>query len=187
MCISDATWTTTTFCRKCKKLRECLNTNAYTNYKYLCKECAREEKLLSECRECGREGLKKLLDKQGGYCWHCHSDNIAECELCGKEVYTHNITVDKVCSKCATGKNKACEKCGTYVSSNKLSSEGLCEKCSIEIYKILTDSNVNEVVECIECGREALVNDLHEGLCIYCYSETLENEIKKLKKKKAYN
>lgn len=188
--ISNATWTTTTFCRKCKKIRSCLNTSSYTQYTYLCKECADEEKLLSSCRSCGREGLKKLLDKQGGYCWHCYSNNIHECELCGAEVYSYNIN-DGICNKCATGKNKECIKCGTYVNAKKLNNDGLCEKCTIDIYNTLKKSKVNEVVECVECGRECYVNDLNDGLCIYCYSESLEWQIerinKKIKYKKAYN
>lgn len=183
MGLADATWTTTTLCRKCKKLRGCLDTHNVSGYRYLCKECAAEEDLVSICRNCGREGISKELTKQGGYCWKCYQDNIHECNLCGAEVYNHNI-IDGICNKCATGKNKPCAKCGTYLNSNKLSGDGLCDKCSIEIYKVLNNSKVNEIVECIECGREVLVNDLNEGLCIYCYSEGLEKEINKLKKKK---
>lgn len=183
--ILNATWTTTTFCRKCKKIRSCLDTNSYTNYRFLCKECAKEEKLMSTCRSCGREGLKKLLDNQGGYCWHCYNDNIHECELCGSEVYSHNI-MDGVCDKCTTGKNKQCNKCGSYINAKKLSKDGLCEKCSIEIINVLKKSKVNEVVECIECGRECHVNDINDGLCIYCYSEGLEKEIERINKKIKY-
>ncbi len=186
MCISNATWTTTTFCRKCKKLRGCLNTKNISNHSFLCKECAAEEKLISVCRSCGREGIQNLLNKQGGYCWHCYNDNIHECQLCGSEVYTQNIN-NGICNKCETGKNKPCIKCGDYINTKKLSSDEICEKCSIKIHKRLKQSKVNEIVECIECGREVYVNDLHEGLCIYCYSEDLESEIKKLKRKKAYS
>lgn len=183
MGIADATWTTTTFCRKCKKLRGCLDTINFSEYRYLCKECAQEENLLSTCRTCGREGISKLLSKQGGYCWHCYNDNIQECNLCGSEVYTHN-TIDGICTKCASGENKPCLKCGDYINSSKLSNEGLCEKCTLKIYKTLKDSKVDEVVECISCGREANITDLTNGLCIYCYAEGLELEINKLKKKK---
>ena len=189
--LSDATWTTTTFCRKCKKLRGCLDTHSVSGYRYLCKECAAEEQLVSACRSCGREGILKLLNKQGGYCWKCYGDNIQECSLCGAEEYSHKVD-DGVCNKCSTGKNRPCIKCGSYMNANKLSSDGLCDKCSVVIYKTLKDSKVNEVVECLECGRECYVNDLSDGLCIYCYSEGLEAEISRLKKrinkkKKSYN
>ena len=71
---------------------------------------------------------------------------------------------------------------------DKLSSDNLCSKCSIKIHKRLYDSGINEVVECIECGRESLVNDLDNGLCIYCKCEVLERQIKRLRgKRKAYN
>lgn len=178
---------TTTFCRKCKKLRSCLETKGISEYRFLCKECASEQELVGNCRICGREGIEKELKKHGGYCHLCIKDNIVECELCGKEVYSHNI-LDGACHRCRNGKNKACDKCGVYLPVDHISSDGLCSKCSIKIHKTLRQSNVNEVVECVECGREALVNDLNDkGLCIYCYSSGLEKEIKKLKKrKKAY-
>lgn len=184
MGLADATWTTTTFCRKCKKLRGCLDTHESSEYRYLCKACATEEKVVGTCRSCGREGVEKELNKQGGYCWHCYNENIHECNLCGAEIYSHNI-INGMCTKCATGNNKACVKCGTCMSSNKLSNNGLCDKCSIKIHKKLRSSKVNEVVECVECSRECYVNDLNDdGLCIYCYANELESEIVNLKKRK---
>ena len=177
---------TTTFCRKCKKLRSCLETKSNSNYKFLCKECAKEEDLISNCISCGREGVASELLKHGGYCHLCEKDNITECSLCGAEAYNSNL-IDGVCPKCANGTNKPCIKCGEYFNKNKLSSDSLCPKCSIKLHKRLIDSGVNEVVECISCGRESLVNDLDNGLCIYCKCDSLEAEIRKLKKrKKAY-
>ena len=177
-----------TFCRKCKKLRDCLETDSVSRYRFLCKHCLREEGLSGECRSCGREGIESLLRKHGGYCHLCINDNIVECDLCGSEVYSHNIN-NGICNKCESGKNKPCIKCGDYVKSSKLTSDDLCEKCAIAIYKTIKKSKVNEVVECLECGREAYVYDLHEGLCIYCYSQELECKINRLNrrvKRKSY-
>lgn len=182
--MNNSAWLTTTFCRKCKKLRSCLETNSVSNHRYLCKECAKEEHLISTCINCGREGIASELLKHGGYCHLCESDNITECKLCGSEIY-NSSAIDGVCKKCASGENVQCMKCGTYHSKDSLTSDGLCSKCSIKIHKRLRSSKVNEVVECLECGRECHVNDLNDkGLCIYCYSESLENEISKLKKRK---
>lgn len=189
MNLINATWTTTTFCRKCKKLRSCLDTHNVSEYRFLCKECAGENDLVGTCRSCGREGISRELNKQGGYCWSCYNDNIIECSLCGNEVYNHTLN-DGACKKCVSGVNKACIKCGTYISSKNLSTDGLCDKCSIQIHKNLRESEVNEVVECIECGREQLVNHLEEGLCMFCYKndeiKKLKNDIKRVKRK-VYN
>lgn len=174
------------FCRKCKKLKwNVYDTHSVSEYKFLCDKCASEENVLGACRSCGREGIKGELNKYGGYCHKCENDNIIECKFCGAEVYYHN-TIEGICNKCATGKKKACAKCNTYIDTKNLSSDGLCTKCSIKLHKKLRESNVNEIVECVECGREVYVNDLKDksGLCIYCYSNELEYEIKKLKKKK---
>lgn len=178
---------TTTFCRKCKKLRSCLETNSVSNYRFLCKECLKEEGISGECRSCGREGVESLLKKHGGYCHLCINDNIIECSLCGSEAYYHKMN-NGICNKCETGKNKPCAKCGEYTKASNLTGDGLCSKCAIKIHKRLKDSEVNEIVECLECGREVYVNDLNkEGICIYCHADGLENEIKMLKKrKKAY-
>ena len=75
---------------------------------------------------------------------------------------------------------------GEYFYKDELTSDNLCSKCSIKIHKRLRESNINEVVECIECGREVFVNDTKDGLCIYCYSQELEEQIKKLKSKRKY-
>ena len=184
--MNNSSIVTTTFCRKCHKLRSCLETKSMIGYKFLCKECARNEDLIVSCISCGREATKEIL-KHGGYCHLCEHDNISECSLCGAEVYKSKLT-DGICNKCITGENKQCIKCGNYLSKDKLTSDNLCPKCSIRIHKKLRSSEVNEIVECIECGREVLVNDLNNnGLCIYCHCEGLENEIKKLKRrKKAY-
>ena len=183
--MNNSSIVTTTFCRKCYKLRSCLSTKSISNYSFLCKECAKSNDLVIECINCGREATKDILN-YGSYCHLCYRDNITECSLCGAEAYNSNL-IYGVCPKCANGQNKPCTKCGEYFNKNKLSSDSLCPKCSIKIHKHLRESNVNEVVECLECGREALVNDLDKGLCIYCKCEDLETEIKKLKKrKKAY-
>ena len=176
---------TTTFCRRCKKFRSCLDGSSVSNYRYICKECARSENLIGQCRECGREGISKELLKHDGYCNLCEHDHVIECKLCGAETYNYK---DGICKKCATGENVACNCCGSYFNKKNLSSDGLCNKCSLKIHKRLRESQVNEVVECIECGRECYVNDLENGLCIYCKCDSLESEIKKLKrrKKKAY-
>ena len=100
---------TTTFCRKCKKLRSCLETKSNSNYKFLCKECAKEEDLISNCISCGREGVASELLKHCGYCHLCEKDNITECSLCGAEAYNSNL-IDGVCPKCANGTNKPCIK-----------------------------------------------------------------------------
>ena len=176
---------TTTFCRKCYRLRSCLDTKSMSSYSYLCKSCTREEGLLLECTSCGREATKDILN-YGGYCHLCYRDHIEECDLCGAETYSSKLN-NGICNKCATGENKPCNKCGEYFHKDKLSNDNLCSKCSIKIYKKLRDSGVNEVVECVECGREVLVNDTKDGLCIYCYSQELEVQIKKLKRKKSYN
>ena len=178
---------TTTFCRKCFKLRSCLETKNISKYSFLCKSCGKDEGLVLECIECGREATKEILN-YSGYCHLCYRDNLAECDLCGKELYNNQL-IDGVCAHCNDGTNKECIKCGEYFHKDKLTSDNLCTKCSIKIHKKLRDSQVNEIVECTECGREVLVNDLNDGLCIYCYSRELENQIKKLKrsKKKSYN
>lgn len=184
--MNNYSYYTTTFCRKCYKLRNCLETNSVSNYRFLCKECSKEEQLTSECISCGRECISSGLKSHGGYCHLCINDNTIECELCGTETYRHT---GNMCKKCATGQNKQCIKCGNYFDKNKLTSDGLCSRCSIKIHKRLRASEVNELCECIDCGREVLVNDLTDnGLCIYCKCEGLESEIKKLKhkKKKAY-
>ena len=183
--MNNSSVVTTTFCRKCFKLRSCLETRTVSNYSFLCKECARNENLVLECVECGREATKDILN-YSGYCHLCYKDNLTECDLCGRELYNNQL-IDGICNKCASGENRECIKCGEYFPKNKLSSDSLCSKCSIKIHKHLRESQVNEIVECIECGREVLVNDLKDGLCIYCKCEGLETEIKRLKKiKKAY-
>lgn len=183
--MNNSSIVTTTFCRKCYKLRSCLSTKSMSNYSYLCKECARNQDLIVNCISCGREATTDIL-KHGCYCHLCEHDNISECSLCGAETYNNKL-IDGVCNKCIEGKNKPCSKCGDYFSKDKLTSDSLCPKCSIKLHKRLIDSGVNEVVECIECGRESLVNDLDKGLCIYCKCEGLEAEINRLKKrKKAY-
>lgn len=176
----------TTFCRKCHKLRSCLETKGVSKYNYLCKDCARVEDLVVECISCGREATKDII-KYGGYCHLCYKDNISECNLCGKELYNNQL-VDGICNKCQEGINKPCNKCGEYFHKDKLTSDGLCAKCSIKLHKKIKDSGLNEVVECIECGRECYINDLDNGLCIYCKCEGLEVEIKRLKhiKKRVY-
>ena len=173
---------TTTFCRKCYRLRSCLDTKSTSRYTYLCKECARGEDLVAECINCGREATKDILN-HGGYCHLCEGNNISECSLCGAETYNNKL-VDGICNKCHEGINKPCTKCGEYFHKDKLTSDGLCSKCSIKLHKKIKDSGLNEVVECVECGRECHVNDLDNGLCIYCKCEGLKAEIKKLKKKK---
>ena len=183
--MNNSSIVTTTFCRKCYRLRSCLDTKSMSSYSYLCKSCTREEGLLLECIRCGREATKDILN-YGGYCHLCYRDNIEECDLCGKELYNNQL-VDGICEKCTSGENRACNKCGEYFHKEKLTSDNLCSKCSIKIHKRLRDSEVNEIVECIGCGREALVNDIKDGLCIYCYTRELEIQIKKLKRKKSYN
>ena len=184
--MNNSSIVTTTFCRKCYKLRSCLSTKSMSDYNFLCKECARGEDLVVECINCGREATTEIL-KYGGYCHLCYRDNISECSLCGYEAYKSKL-IDGICIRCAEGENKLCIKCGVYFDKNKLSSDGLCPKCSIKIYKKLIDKGMNDVVECVQCGRESLVNDLDKGLCIYCKCEGLEAEIKKLKKnRKSYN
>ena len=184
--MNNSSIVTTTFCRKCKKLRSCLDTNTISDYRFLCKECTKEEELLLNCIECGREATTDIL-KYGGYCHLCYRDNITECSLCGAETYNNKL-IEGICNKCYEGTNKPCTKCGEYFSKDKLSSDNLCSKCSIKIHKKLRDSEVNEVVECVVWGRESLVNDLSNGLCIYCKCDSLETEIKRLKgKRKVYN
>ena len=185
--MNNSSMVTTTFCRCCKKLRSCLDGSSVSNYRYICKECARNENLIGQCRGCGREGISKELLKHGGYCHLCEKDNISECSLCGAETYNNKL-VDGICNKCQEGINKPCNKCGEYFHKDKLTSDNLCSKCSIKIHKKIKDNGLNEVVECIECGRECHVIDLDEGLCIYCKFEGLKAEIKRLKhiKKRVY-
>ena len=133
--MNNSSIVTTTFCRKCKKLRSCLETNVISDYRYLCKQCTKEEDLLVTCINCGREATTDIL-KHGGYCHLCERENISECDLCGAEVYNNNL-IDGICSKCATGENRECIKCGNYFSENKLTSDNLCPKCSIKIHKKL--------------------------------------------------
>ena len=184
--MNNSSIVTTTFCRKCYKLRSCLDTKSISNYNYLCKDCARGEDLVVECINCSREATKDII-KYGGYCHLCEKDNISECSLCGAETYNNKL-IEGICNKCQEGTNRACNKCGEYFHKDKLTSDNLCSKCSIKIHKKLRDSEVNEVAECIECGRECYVNDLNEGLCIYCKCDNLEMQIKRLngKKKSCY-
>lgn len=171
------------FCRKCKRLTlSTYETSSVSEYKFLCKKCLDEEGLIGECRNCGREGVSGVLNEHGGYCHKCEDDNIIECVNCGSETYKHQ---GLYCEKCLSGENKQCIKCGNYFSTSNLTSDSLCEKCSIKIHKKLRSSQVNEVVECLQCGREELVNNMNDkGLCIYCQCEDLVDEIKKLKRKK---
>ena len=141
----------TTFCRKCHKLRSCLDTKSMSKYNYLCKDCARGEDLVIECINCGRESTLEIL-KHGGYCHLCEKDNISECSLCGAETYNNKL-VNGMCSKCNNGTNKPCTKCGEYFHKDKLTNDGLCSKCSIKLHKKIKDSGLNEVFECINCVR----------------------------------
>ena len=75
--MNNSSIVTTTFCRKCKKLRSCLETNAISDYRYLCKQCTKEEDLLVTCINCGREATTDIL-KHGGYCHLCERENISE-------------------------------------------------------------------------------------------------------------
>ena len=91
---------TTTFCRKCKKLRSCLETNTVSTYRFLCKECGKEEHLIGQCINCGREGIDSELLKHGGYCHLCEHDNIAYVErryinLNQQMVYVINVLLAK--------------------------------------------------------------------------------------------
>lgn len=182
-----SSWLTTTFCRKCKKLKSCLETKNISEYKYLCKDCAKGEDLISNCLECGREGITDELMLHGGYCHLCEGDNIGECVLCGAEKFKSDMNGD-TCWDCINGRNKPCVKCGEYYPVDKLTVDELCFKCALEVHSVLSSSGVNEVVECLSCGRETLVNDLDKGLCIYCKCDSLESQIKRLKKrKKAYS
>ena len=133
--MNNSSIVTTTFCRKCKKLRSCLDTKKISNYSFLCKECARNQDLVIECIECGREATKAIL-KHGGYCHLCERDNIIECDLCGSEIYKSN-SIDGICKKCATGENRECIKCGNYFSENKLTSDNLCPKCSKDFERFM--------------------------------------------------
>ena len=177
--MNNSSIVTTTLCRKCHKLRSCLDTKSMSKYNYLCKECARTEDLVIECINCGREATKDIL-KYGGYCHLCYKDNISECDLCGAETYNNKL-VNGMCSKCNNGINKPCTKCGEYFHKDKLTNDDLCSKCSIKLHKKIKDSGLNEVFECINCGREFYVNDLDDGLCIYCICEGLKSEVKRLK------
>ena len=185
--MNNSSMLTTTFCRKCRKLKSCLETNSVSNYRYLCKECAKNEDLISQCISCGREGITTELMDHGGYCHLCEDNNIVECNLCGAETFRSD-TDGYTCYNCLNGKNKACIRCGDYYPVDKLTVDDLCFKCALVIHTRLCNSGVNEVVECISCGREAHVNNLDKGLCIYCKCDSLEDEIKRLKRrKKAYH
>ena len=72
--MNNSSIVTTTFCRKCYKLRSCLDTKSISNYNYLCKECARVEDLVVECIECGRESYVNDLDE--GLCIYCKCDSL---------------------------------------------------------------------------------------------------------------
>lgn len=184
--MNNSSWLTTTFCRKCKKLKSCLETNSVSNYRYLCKECAEGEHLISNCISCGREGITSQLMEHGGYCHLCEDNNIIECQLCGAEKFRSDSD-GYTCYDCLNGKNKPCIKCGDYYPNDKLTVDELCFKCALVVHSRLTTSNVNEVVECLICGREAHVNDLKDGHCLHCYVGSLEGEIRRLKRrKKAY-
>ena len=115
--MNNSSIVTTTFCRKCKKLRSCLETRTLSNYSYLCKECARNQDLIVNCISCGREATTDIL-KHGCYCHLCEHDNISECSLCGSETYASKL-IDGVCNKCIEGKNKPCSKCGDYFSKDQ--------------------------------------------------------------------
>ena len=131
--MNNSSIVTTTFCRKCKKLRSCLETNAISDYRYLCKQCTKEEDLLVTCINCGREATTDIL-KHGGYCHLCERENISECDLCGAEVYNNNL-IDGICSKCATGENKPCAKCGDYFKADKLLNYSKMLQISQNIFK----------------------------------------------------
>lgn len=181
--MNNSCYYTFTLCRCCKKFKKCLDGKGISDYSYICLDCAADKNIIGSCISCGREGLSKELRKHGGYCHLCENENISECDLCGKELYKNQLEAG-VCNICKNGVNKPCIKCGDYTNSNKLSRDGLCEKCSLVIHRKLIDSEVNEIVECVECGREVLVNDLNKGLCIYCYCNNLEHTINKLKNNK---
>ena len=72
--MNNSSIVTTTFCRKCYKLRSCLYTKSMSNYSFLCKECAKNENLVVECTECGREIL--VNDTKNGLCIYCHCDSL---------------------------------------------------------------------------------------------------------------
>lgn len=181
----DANWTTTTFCRKCKRLRSCYSTKQVSEYSYLCKSCAYEH--ISVCNNCGRECLSKLLDVQEGLCGFCLDDHIVECEFCGKEGYAYQLKLyDGMCIDCQTGKNEQCSKCKIYCKRDNLE-DGLCNKCRVKLFKQKQKNKVDEVFECMECGREQHIKYMNDGLCIFCYKEDeiikLKKDIKKLRKK----
>jgi hypothetical protein len=172
---------TTTFCRECKKLRSCYYTMDVAEHRYLCKECASD--YIDSCKDCGREGVKDLF--KGGYCDHCVDNNLGECKHCGTEEYKHNME-DGICYKCQSGTNKPCIKCNDYFNAEDLH-EGLCDKCRIKVFRRKQKQKVDEVSECMECGREQHINQMENGLCMFCYKEgeimKLKNEMKKIKKR----
>lgn len=178
---------TTTFCRKCKKLRSCLESNTVSNHKFLCKKCADNDGVLSNCVLCGREGIAKELNKHGGFCHLCEKENTMNCKQCGKEIYVSNRT-DDMCNECFSGINVACRRCGDYVNKNKLANDKLCEKCNITVFKKKTRQKADEVMECFQCGREQHINNMENGLCVFCCKDVeikrLKNEVQNIKKKR---
>lgn len=181
----DANWTTTTFCRKCKKLRSCYNTSTISEYRFLCKSCASDH--IITCKNCGREGLKQLLDMQDGVCGFCLDDSIVECDYCGQEGFAYKLKLSNgMCIDCQSGTNQQCDKCKSYYKVEDLH-DGLCEKCRITIFKSKQKRKVDEVVECMECGREQHIKDMKDGLCIFCYKDEelikLKKDIKKIRKR----
>lgn len=181
----DANWTTTTFCRKCKKLRSCYNTSTISEYRFLCKPCTSDH--ITTCKNCGREGLKQLLDMQDGLCGFCLDDSIVECYYCGKEGFAYKLKLSNgMCIDCLSGRNQQCDKCKSYYKVDDLH-DGLCEKCRITIFKSKQKRKVDEVVECMECGREQHIKDMKDGVCIFCYKDEelikLKKDIKKIRKR----
>lgn len=183
MCKHDANWTTTTFCRKCRKLRCCYKTKEISIHSYMCKECSSE--YLSNCRVCGREGLKAIFDKQDGCCGFCLDDEVIECELCGAEGMAYTMD-NGICYKCSSGINQKCSKCETYVHSDYIE-DGLCEKCRVKVFKKKYKNQVDDVFSCIECGREQHISQMKDGLCVFCYQdhsyEKIKSDMKKVKKR----
>ncbi|MEG1312480.1 MAG: hypothetical protein RSD47_10810 [Romboutsia sp.] len=117
----------------------------------------------------------------------CEKDNIIECSLCGKETYTSKIQSENICINCAFGFNEACVKCGEYHKKEELNKDGLCSKCNMKVFKKKFKDNIDEVFECVECGREQHISNMENGLCVFCYKDEhidrLKDDIKYLKRK----
>lgn len=164
-------------CEGCGKFKWCHVFMRWGPEVDYCKDC--EPNNTTRCLHC--DELVGIPQTKEGYCLKCVHRVITECRECGREYLPTQLNDEGVCNGCLTEEIKQCKKCKCYFDREELSVDDQCIKCNIKIIKKKKKEEVDEVVECLECGRESHIKDVNnKGLCEIC---EMKEEIYQFKKK----